>query len=181
LSSSFEGDYEITSWTMNEEGCDAEGESTLESHSAKLALVQVCSWSMFGASEAFLEAYPCNDQADCDENRCTSNHVVYGGYMFNSGDDETGWSEDESKTFADNDGQCTGTHYHQTLTQQGDGSLKVEIKGYEVVPFPKVEECSEFMGDETCFDTCADDASTKAAEGQPCVSYEVLVLTPSNS
>ena len=63
----------------------------------------------------------------------------------------------------------------------GNIHLKVEIKGYEVVPFPKEEECSEFMGDETCFDNCTDEASTKAAEGQSCVSYEVLVLTPSNS
>ena len=177
LSSTLVGDYEISVWTENLEGCEAEGASLLESNTNKLALVQVCGFSFFGVSEYFLEVYPCMNAADCDENRCTDDHVVIGGHMFDSGNDEEGWVDDATRAMAGDDGMCTGTHQRKTLTAQSDGTLKVEIRSYEVAPFAETRDCDDSFGDDTCFSSCEDADSAKAAEGQACVSYEVMILS----
>jgi hypothetical protein len=159
LSTSLEGIYSITTKTVNETGCDSEGDSVLEAQNNKMLYVQIQEFFV-----QFLSAIECLDLAGCRED-AGGESMILGGYTFAGGNDSDGWIGESTGAFSDfdNEGKCTGYVIDIKMTSTGEGTIKIESRRRESLPFDKDSE-----------GFCDTDDAHAAAEGQPCVQYEVI-------
>jgi hypothetical protein len=146
--------YDIVHWTLNESGCDAEGDSVLSQNDELLAVV-ACEDAYVGS---YLLAEPCADEDSCNDVTCQAF-----GWVFESGSDESGWEgASVSSGFGPQDGECLDPEYSpRTLELDGD-NLRLESRTHIGDSYPADDGF------------CTTDRGKASAEGAPCSSYEVL-------
>jgi len=164
--SSFQGIWSITAWSRNPDGCDAPGESILESERDRFMLVQGCTFSFPGLSSgSYLQAVGCESAEACEEERCGDNEISFGGWSFEGGDDDAGWRGDASSAYASGGAEtCEGEARTFVLRREGDG-LVLEERATRVTGLARDAEGH-----------CDTDAARQAASGQPCSELERLEL-----
>ena len=160
LSSDLEGIYEIGTWTQNPDACDVEGPSILEQQSQTLFYVRVENF----LGQKFLNASLCDDLANC-QSEAGSDTINLNGWAFDGGDDSNGWTG--ATVFAGGSGtECTGQVTDHLMTSSGPDTVLIESRTRETLPFPV---------DSDGF--CDTDQARAAAEGQPCITFEVVTAT----
>jgi hypothetical protein len=112
---------------------------------------------------SYLRAQLCPDLSECQARFANPAIVVTGGWSFPDGGDSNGWTS--SSVFNESVDACAGTVESQSLTSPSDGVLEIRIERRSGVEFP--------LGP----DGCNPDAAAAAAEGQPCVSLEIITAT----
>ena len=132
-STSLEGVYEISTWTENPDGCDAEGPSVLP-HPFGTTHFYVKNDSFFG--QDFVNVVGCEGVTDCQEEAkdVTFDLSFFGPLL--SGNDDEGWTSDESS--------CSGggtIEYPELLMRsEGEGALILESKVKTLDDPPKDNE-----------------------------------------
>jgi hypothetical protein len=155
--SAFEGVYEVTAWTDNDTGCDAEGASILELESQTTFYIKL--ENFFGE---FLNVKFCDDTADCQELAGDADTINIGRWFFEDGGDD-GWTEGYYSGSAFGGDTCEGDYVETALSPSGEDGVRVEVRR---------TEAGGFAPDSDGF--CDDDDGRQAAEGQPCTGYEVM-------
>lgn len=164
LTTNLRGIYAIDTWTDNQAGCEAEGESVLESMMNKKLAIKLDGF--LGVD--FLVAAPCADPDDCAERASAG---IFGGLfggsaLFEKGSDAAGWDGTGSSHFVNN-GMCEGTYFTQRLEVIGDKRVKVETKTFSTT----------FAAEGPMMDDCPLESAKKAAEGKPCETLTVITAT----
>lgn len=156
----WQGIYLLDDWTSNEASCDAEGPSILAQRSETALFVK--EENIFGVE--FVNVVLCTDVADCEAMLSEDTIFLGNGYAFESGSDGSGWTG--RTVFASGFDECTGSVHDHEMTSPADGVVRIETRRREAQPFPV---------DEDGF--CATEDAEEAAEGQPCVSLEVVTAS----
>ena len=154
------GVYTMSSWTQNDTACDAEGPSILETETDKAIFVEV--GSLLG--QEFLQVVTCVDVPDC-QSKAAEDTIFLGEFAFDGGNDTSGWT---GATFGGSiaEGQCSGLVTDFLMTGPTPDTLRVESRSRNTRPFPQ---------DSDGF--CDLAAAKTAAEGQPCMQFEVISAT----
>lgn len=164
LESELTGIYEITAWTENATACDAEGPSILAGQQEAWFYVRV--EDLLG--QEFLNAAKCADLATC-KTESGDDTIQFNGWTFENGDDAKGWRG--TTVFAGGSGgQCSGGVTDHVMTSLGADAVQIESREREARPFSADGE-----------GFCTTDDAIAAAEGEPCVSLEVVTATRSAS
>lgn len=157
LKSGLEGIYAIQTWTINSMGCDAEGQSVLETEPRKKLAVQV---QTFG--NEYLLTVPCSDAADCAEVLGSGPFaVLFGGAAFIEGSDSAGWTG-TSTSWIFSDGRCVGQVLEHQLTGKAKETVRLETRGSSV-DIPADSEAA-----------CDGEKVEAAAASQPCAGLQVI-------
>jgi hypothetical protein len=158
--SDLEGVYTIDTWTNNPAGCGAEGPSVLSTMPDKALFLKEANF----LGEKFLNGVTCKDVADCQSKAKEDTIFLGSGWAFESGDDTSGWKG--TTTFASGTDTCSGTVTDHVMTSPAKGTLRIESSSRMSKPFNKDSE-----------GFCNTDDAKKAAEGQPCMTFEVVTAT----
>jgi len=157
LQSGLEGIHGIQTWTQNATGCDAEGQSVLETKQQKKLAVQIQS---FGVQ--FLLVVPCTDAVDCaDALGAGPFAALLGGAVFNEGSDSAGWVG-ASTVWGFSEGRCLGKVLEHQLTGEAKETVRLETRGFRV-DIPAESEAA-----------CDAETVEAAAASQPCEGLEVI-------
>jgi hypothetical protein len=154
------GIYTMTTWTENDAGCDAEGPSILETETNKAIFVEI--GSFLGVS--YMQAVKCVDTADCAM-QADGETIFLDAFAFeNDGSDSGGWTG--TTVAAGGIDMCSGSVSDYVMTGPTPDTLRIESRTRDARPFPKDSE-----------GFCNTDDAKVAAEGQPCVRFEVITAT----
>ena len=165
----FIGYYRIESKTENAtpwgeevtvDKCLGEGEVD-DAATGTWLVVQHCVFSIFGMSESYLQAIECSDAADCEESKCTEDHIT--GHTFTNGNDADGWAGTSYAVSSFNDEPCEGWVAEESLVFGEDDTITIETREY--VPDPYEPDSDGF---------CDDEKAKKTIGGKPCRTYEVI-------
>jgi hypothetical protein len=159
LSTDLEGVYMTATWTENATACDVEGPSKLAGQTDKALFVEVAEF----LGVEFVNAVQCTDIADC-QSKAAEDTIFLGGFAFEGGSDSAGWTG--ATVFASGDQTtCTGSVVDYVMTDAG-GGLRIESRERDSKPFAVASD-----------GFCDTDDARVAAEGQPCVRFEVITAT----
>jgi hypothetical protein len=158
--SSLEGIYSITTKTLNESGCDSEGASILEAQNNKMLYVKIGEFFV----QKIISVVECLDLAGCLE-EADGDAIDLSAYIFTNGSDSAGWTGKFGSAFEDfeNEGKCAGHVIDVIMTSTGQDTIKIESRRRDSLPFDKDSE-----------GICDIYEAQAAAEGQPCVQYQVI-------
>ncbi len=163
-----EGIYTIASWTSNQDACDAEGASILETQGQTALYVKVETF----ITEKFVNVVPCADAAECEEKAGDSDTIHVGQWGFEEGSDDDGWRNVWYSVFDnfEDDTQCDGTRVEDVLLTAGEDGVRLESSSSETVTFAKPSGITD------CWDI--EDADAEDLVGTPpCAEYEALAAT----
>ncbi len=164
-SSAFQGIHEVESWTLNSDGCDAEGESVLDQRSA-LILIEGCVLDLGFTSQSYLQAQECNDEAECQEVSCADGSINLSGWAFEGGNDSQGWRGVSSFASGSGEGSCQG-HLDTFVLSEGEEEGQLVLETKRVLVDDVGRDADGFCD--------LDDLEAKAA-GQPCAELEVITI-----
>lgn len=159
--SALQGIYAIDTWTDNAAGCDAEGESILDTQSDTALYLK--EENFLGAK--FLSGVLCADVAACAEMAADDETIHLGRYSFEDGSDADGWRAGYCSAFCDA-GTCDGDYVENVLTSRAEGEIRLETRS---TPVTGVADDGDGF--------CDDAAARAAAEGEACGSLEVIAAT----
>lgn len=154
--SALQGIFAIERWTANPAGCDAEGPAAPEE--AQYSHFFVRDDNFFG--EQFLVAVTCSDLASCRTMAAETDTLFLGGFFFESGDDDAGWTGTNGYLGGDT---CDGEVNATGLTGESGAAVTLRRESRTVTEVPK-------NGD----GECDLDAAFAQAEDQPCERLEVV-------
>ncbi len=162
-----QGIYLIDTWTQNPDVCTAEGPSVLGSQTALYIKEET-----FPGLGSFVNVVDCTDLADCESMAGDEDTIHLGGWGFDQGGDESGWTNSSVSAFDSFtvDGQCEATGTDTVMTSPAEGSIRIEARTTAEVLFPRPASVTD------CFDL-EDDVVAAELEGQPCAQFEVVTAT----
>jgi len=154
-----EGIYTIASWTVNSQGCDAEGPSVA---ATRQPFAYIKGETFLGAE--FVNVVTCDSVAVCEDKARDGDTIHLGGFTFDRGSDSAGWTERSAFGFM-RDIACEGQLFDGTLTSPAAGQIRIEERTSQPATYPPD------MGE------CTDEGAEAAAANQPCAELEVVTLT----
>jgi len=153
------GIYSVTSWTLNEAGCDELGPSIADSENA---FFYVSNQSFFGSD--FISATDCVDLGAC-QSEVADDTINLSGYAFEAGSDADGWTG-SGYFLGGGAGTCSGDVFDDLLTVDAAGEARIERRTVRVENIPNDPS-----------DGCDIDAALAMAESLPCTELETIVGT----
>ena len=157
-STELEGIYQLESWTHNPDSCDGEGPASFEEDVYTHFFVRFDSF--FG--EEFVAAVTCESLDECRTDAADDDTLFLGGFFFDAGDDDAGWTGDSS-VLSIGDTSCTGSVFQATLTGVPGESVRIDEETKTVTDVPLGEE-----------DDCDNEAAYQQADGLPCEQLTVV-------
>jgi hypothetical protein len=154
--SALEGIYVIVDWTENTAAC-SDGPSIFPQ--AETAMY-IKNENFLGTK--FLNGMLCADVAECEELAGDDETIHLGGYYFEEGNDEDGWTGGSFFGTTDDQGNCMGDFFEYVLQGTNQGVV-IETRTIPVDGFPE---------DEDGF--CDYQDAKDAAEGRACTALEVV-------
>lgn len=152
------GIYQLSSWTHNPEGCEAEGpeapEASLNSH------FFVRQDSFFGVE--FVSAVMCSDLEVCRADAADTDTIHLGGFAFDQGSDGDGWTG-STYILAVGETSCSGQVYQSTLTGEAGDSVRITRESKTVADVPLAAD-----------DDCDSEAALAQADERPCEELSVV-------
>lgn len=149
-----EGVYEIQTWSVNEVGCDTDGDSVLEERTDDHFYLKA--ENLFG--QEFLNLVLCEGLETCLVT--AAEDTINLGFGLDSGSDGAGWTG-SGYTLGGSD-TCSGEVRSNSLIETTGGQLRFEIRRTFVEDVPLDGE-----------GFCDSDAAIAAAESQGCEGIEV--------
>ena len=160
-----QGTYAVETWTLNEEGCAAEGGSMVDQ--LQEAYLVLATGEAMG--QPFLEAVSCGDAADCAAKATAiprkGSFVAWHTFSFTEAKSSSElYGEHVSTGFASSDSpDCReGELADRTLRLLDDGGIRIEERT-KMADYPKDER-----------GYCTTEGTRAAAKGEPCSRLQVI-------
>ncbi|MBA3462340.1 MAG: hypothetical protein H0T46_20430 [Deltaproteobacteria bacterium] len=159
----FDGIYNVDTWTLNLASCDAEGRSIKDPQTP----VFFVKYETFGKPNSPIGEYSalnvrkCSDLASCQRQYADDDTFHLGWASFQLGPD--GWTDVWAHTGLHN-GKCVGSVYGYRFMRQGSDGARIETRGGNDVTY-----APDSQG------RCTDDALLVADAALPCSKLEVMV------
>jgi len=157
--SALQGIYSIVGWTENTAAC-TEGASIFPQSDTALYIKNE---NFLGTK--FLNGMLCTDLAECEELAADDDTIHLGGFYFEDGNDDDGWTGGSFFGTTDDQGNCMGDFFEYSLGGTNDGAV-IETRTIPVDGFQ--EDADGF---------CPYEDAKAAARDGTCVALEVVTVT----
>lgn len=154
-----EGQYAVSTWTLNPDSCDAEGPSVADRRDG---FAYIKAESFLGSE--FVNVHTCTTAEECADKASDGDTIHLNAFTFEQGNDAAGWKHHSAFGFM-RDIACESLVTDTTLTAPAAGTIRIEQR--TLLPATYAPENGE----------CTEESADAAGSAQPCGELEVVTLT----